>query len=361
MNDNEVKTVQMTVEEAAQYAAFKAEQERKAAADKARKDREVYGQMVDEEIEQAIPMLRELSGDIRTVKEQVLDNFRQILDMKADVLKRTKDGQKSHTFTNSTGDKRITIGRCVVDGWRDTVEDGIAIVKEAVMGLIKDDETKAMINQIMRLIARDQNGNLKASKVLQLDTLAEELHNERLNEGIAIIKGAQGATSTATISTFTAGFVLVLITLFVVLNLKDSRAGRAIMALRDNSIAAESVGLNLTKYKLMAFVTSAALAGAAGALYGLNFSSLQASKFDFNTSILILVFVVLGVLGNIWGSLIAAAALTILPEALRQFSDYRMLVYAIVLILVMLLTNNPTLRSVLSRLRPGASKEKEAA
>lgn len=171
MNDNEVKTVQMTAEEAAQYAAFKAEQERKAAADKARKDREVYGQMVDEEIEQAIPMLRELSGDIRTVKEQVLDNFRQILDMKADVLKRTKDGQKSHTFTNSTGDKRITIGRCVVDGWRDTVEDGIAIVKEAVMGLIKDDETKAMINQIMRLIARDQNGNLKASKVLQLDTL----------------------------------------------------------------------------------------------------------------------------------------------------------------------------------------------
>ena len=136
-------------------------------------------------------------------------------------------------------------------------------------------------------------------------------------EGIAIIKGAQGATSTATISTFTAGFVLVLITLFVVLNLKDSRAGRAIMALRDNSIAAESVGLNLTKYKLMAFVTSAALAGAAGALYGLNFSSLQASKFDFNTSILILVFVVLGGLGNIWGSLIAAAALTILPQALR--------------------------------------------
>ena len=158
MNDNEVKTVQMTAEEAAQYAAFKAEQERKAAADKARKDRKVYGQMVDEEIEQALPMLRELSGDIRTVKEQVLDNFRQILDMKADVLKRTKDGQKSHTFTNSTGDKRITIGRCVVDGWRDTVEDGIAIVKEAVMGLIKDDETKAMINQIMRLIARDQNG-----------------------------------------------------------------------------------------------------------------------------------------------------------------------------------------------------------
>ena len=179
--------------------------------------------------------------------------------------------------------------------------------------------------------------------------------------GTAIIKGAQGAAGTKTIASFTAGFVLVMITLVIVLNLKHSRAGRAIMALRDNRIAAESIGINTTKYKLMAFVTSAALAGAAGALYGLNYSSLQASKFNFNTSILVLVFVVLGGLGNIWGSLIAAAALTILPEALREFSDYRMLVYAIVLILVMLLTNNPTLRSVLSRLRPGASKEKEAA
>ena len=179
--------------------------------------------------------------------------------------------------------------------------------------------------------------------------------------GLAIIKGAQGATGTATIATFTAGFVLVLVTLFVVLNLKHSRAGRAIMALRDNAIAAESVGLNITKYKLMAFVTSAALAGAAGALYGLNFSSLQATKFNFNTSILVLVFVVLGGLGNIWGSLIAAAALTVLPELLRAFSDYRMLVYAVVLILVMLTTNNPTLKSFFGRFKPGKSHGKEAA
>ena len=139
--------------------------------------------------------------------------------------------------------------------------------------------------------------------------------------GTAIIKGAQGATGTATIATFTAGFILVMITLIVVLNLTRSRAGRAIMAIRDNRIAAQAIGLNLTKYKLMAFVTSAALAGAAGALYGLNYSSLQATKFNFNLSILVLVFVVLGGLGNIWGSLIAAAALTILPEALRQFAD----------------------------------------
>ena len=111
----------------------------------------------------------------------------------------------------------------------------------------------------------------------------------------------------------------------------------------------------------MAFVTSAALAGAAGALYGLNYSSLQAAQFNFNTSILVLVFVVLGGLGNIWGSLVAAAALTILPEALREFADYRMLVYAIVLILVMLATHNPTLQSFFARLKPGKKEEKEAA
>ena len=179
--------------------------------------------------------------------------------------------------------------------------------------------------------------------------------------GYAIIKGAQGATGTKTIAGLTAGFILVMVTLIIVLNLTRSRAGRAIMAIRDNRIAAQAIGLNLTKYKLMAFVTSAALAGAAGALYGLNYSSLQATKFNFNLSILVLVFVVLGGLGNIWGSLVAAAALTILPEALRQFADFRMLIYAIVLIFVMLATNNPQAKAFFGRLLPHrrAAAEKE--
>lgn len=170
------------------------------------------------------------------------------------------------------------------------------------------------------------------------------LEAPELSGGRMIIKGPMGISSIAKLSSFTAGFILVLISLFVILNLIQSRSGRAIMALRDNRIAAESVGIGVTKYKLMAFVTSAALAGSAGALYAMNYTTIIANKFDFNTSILILVFVVLGGLGNMWGSIIAAAALTILPEALRQFSDYRMLVYAIVLILVMLATNNPTIK-----------------
>ena len=180
------------------------------------------------------------------------------------------------------------------------------------------------------------------------------------DDGKLIIGGPMGIGGIQKISTFTVGFLLIMITLIVVFNLVNSRAGRAIMAIRDNRIAAESVGLNVIKYKMMAVVTSAALAGSAGALFAMNYSTIVANKFDFNTSILILVFVVLGGQGNMLGSIIAAAALTILPEALREFSDYRMLVYAIVLILVMLTTNNPTLQSFFSRFKLGKRSGKEA-
>ena len=172
-----------------------------------------------------------------------------------------------------------------------------------------------------------------------------------LTDGFIIINGPQGASGVTKLSTFPAGFLLILFTLFVVLNLTQSRSGRAIMAIRDNRIAAESVGINVTKYKLMAFVVSAALAGMAGALYAMNFTTIAAKKFDFNTSILVLVFVVLGGMGNIRGSIIAAAVLYVLPELLRAVNDYRMLFYAVILIVVMLATNNPVLKGWLDTVR----------
>ena len=177
--------------------------------------------------------------------------------------------------------------------------------------------------------------------------------------GKAILSGPMGATGINKISSFTAGFILVLITITVVLNLVNSRSGRAIIAMRDNRIAAESVGIGATKYKLMAFVTSAVLAGAAGTLYAMNYSSVTAKKFDFNTSILILVFVVLGGIGNIRGSIIAAAFLTVLPELLRSLNldKYRMLVYAIVLILVMIATNNAAIRGFFAQVKSRLSKK----
>ncbi len=174
--------------------------------------------------------------------------------------------------------------------------------------------------------------------------------------GKVIIKGAQGATGTEIISSFTAGFILIMIALFIILNFVNSRTGRAVLAIRDNRIAAESVGINVMKYKMITFVISAAIAGAAGALYGMNYSNLTSAKFDFNTSILILVFVVLGGLGNMTGSIIAAALLYVLPEALREFADYRMLIYAIVLIVVMVFTNNPQIKALFGKLIPKRAK-----
>ncbi|MBR0150693.1 MAG: branched-chain amino acid ABC transporter permease [Synergistaceae bacterium] len=175
--------------------------------------------------------------------------------------------------------------------------------------------------------------------------------------GKLIIRGPMGISGIQKIATFPAGFILLMIALMIVFNLVNSRSGRAFMAIRDDRIAAESIGLDITKYKMMAFVMSAALAGAAGALFAMNYSTIVANKFDFNTSILILVFVVLGGQGNMLGGIIAAAVLTILPEKLREFSEYRMLLYAIVLIVMMLATNNAEIKEFLSRLNPFRRKE----
>ena len=190
--------------------------------------------------------------------------------------------------------------------------------------------------------------------VLYVGTADGQLHFAFLNKKLPadvtmLVDGAKGAVKIKPISTFTVGFVLVMITLIVVLNLVNSRAGRAIQATRDNRIAAESMGVSVTKYKMMAFVTAAVLAGLAGALYGLNSSTVVPTQFTFNQSINVLVFVVLGGLGNVLGSVISATFLTVLPEVLREFADYRMLVYAVVLILVMIFTNNPLIRSVFGR------------
>lgn len=176
------------------------------------------------------------------------------------------------------------------------------------------------------------------------DTLALGLKED----GEVIIKGAQGITGTPKDSTFTIGIILIFITLLIVNNLIQSRTGRAIMSIRDNRIAAESVGINITKYKLLAFTVSASLAGVAGVLYAHNLSTLTAlpKNFGYNMSIMILVFVVLGGIGNMRGSIIAAVVLTLLPELMRGLSEYRMLMYAIVLIVTMIVSNNPKMKEI---------------
>lgn len=163
---------------------------------------------------------------------------------------------------------------------------------------------------------------------------------EGVDSSDVIIKGPMGA-DTERVSTFLIGVILLIITVLIVMNLSDSRTGRAVKAVRDNKIAAETVGIKISKYRLLAFVISAAIAGAAGVLYAHNYSTLVSTKFDFNYSINVLVMVVLGGMGNIPGSIIAAIVLTILPEEIRFLGDYRMVIYAVVLIVMMIFTWNP--------------------
>ena len=215
--------------------------------------------------------------------------------------------------------------------------DYLAIVTLAFGEIIKN-----ICNNIY--VARDINGlkmvvGVDAFNRLEFDGASKEV----------LVNGAMGITGTPSDSNYIVGFALIFLTLFVILNLVNSRTGRAIMSIRDNRIAAESVGMNITKYKLIAFVVSAFFAGIAGVLYSHNLASVVATKFDYNYSIMILVFVVLGGIGNMRGSIIAAIILTALPEFLRELMDYRMLIYAVVLIVMMIVNNNETVQQYMQK------------
>lgn len=171
--------------------------------------------------------------------------------------------------------------------------------------------------------------------------------------------GAGGLKKIERASNFTIVFIVAIIAIVVISNLVKSRHGRAICAIRDNVIAAESVGINVVYYKLVAFTVAAFFAGVAGVLYGHNLGILKPDTFDFNKSIEILVFVVLGGMGSIRGSIISAVVVTVLPEVLRGMEDYRMLAYAIVLILIMLLNASPRFAALKNRLIRKSGKKKK--
>ena len=154
--------------------------------------------------------------------------------------------------------------------------------------------------------------------------------------GFTLTGGAKGLSGIPGYTNFLNVFLVVAIVIFLIHTMMKSRHGRAILAIRDNEIAAEAAGVNTTYYKTLAFVVSAFFAGVGGALYAGCIGVMDPSKFGFMKSVEILVMVVLGGMGSMLGSVVSATVLTILPEALRAFSTYRMVVYAVVLILVMI-------------------------
>lgn len=154
--------------------------------------------------------------------------------------------------------------------------------------------------------------------------------------GFKFTYGASGLKRIPKISSLMLVLICVVLTCLLIHMVMKSRHGRAILSIRENEIAAESCGIETTYYKVMAFSMSAFFAGVAGCLYAGYLGSLYPSTFGFMKSIEILVMVVLGGMGSMLGSVLSATVLTILPEALREFNDYRMVVYSAMLIIVMI-------------------------
>lgn len=183
----EQTNITMTAAELKEFEAYKAAKAAQQAKEELKKNLNTYNAMIDEQVNETIPELQSVSEQLSMVKKAVFDNFQSLLDMKKDVMKITKDGQRSHTFTNSDGNSRIILGYHVLDNYKDTVQDGIDMVKEYITSLAESDETKSLVDMVLKLLSKDQKGNLKASRVLQLRQIAEKVNNEKFTEGVEII------------------------------------------------------------------------------------------------------------------------------------------------------------------------------
>ena len=182
-----MKTIILTSEEKTMFEAFKREQHEREAIEKRRNECEAYKAMVDNQIDESFENLTRISNQLKDKKRRILEDFNTAIAIKSELF-RVKECQRTHTFTNSDGNKRIMIGNYSLDNYRDTVNEGIAIVKEVVASLAKDAESKAMVNAILKLLSKDQKGNLKPSRVLQLRKMAEDLQHKRLLTGVRLIE-----------------------------------------------------------------------------------------------------------------------------------------------------------------------------
>ena len=207
--------------------------------------------------------------------------------------------------------------------------------------------------------SKDANGifvalDVKAKNAYVFDAATKV---DYINGALGISKIPRNSNIAINPWAFVVCMVVILIALIVMLNFIDSKQGRAVMAARDNRIAAEAMGVNVTRAKMTAFVMSAFFAGVAGVLYSHNYTSLDTTNFDYNQSILILVFVVLGGMTKMRNVMISTIILYVLPEALRGLNKWRMLIYAIVLIAMMLINNSAAIKKMLEKIKAKTAKK----
>ena len=182
--------VEMTPEEFARYKQAMEEQSRRDEAQRAKEEREAYRSLASTTVDELFPKLEEASTALTGLKREVYDAFARVIETKKEVMGTQANDQRSHSFLSEDGKKRIIVGYYQRDGWDETVEDGIAKVRDYISSLAGDEETRKLVDIILDLLSRDGKGNLKADKVLQLDKYAESIQDARFSEGVAIIKEA---------------------------------------------------------------------------------------------------------------------------------------------------------------------------
>ena len=191
MEENRQTTVTMTDAEMAEFKAFQEARKAEAAKAQAKQMREDYREMVDDAIESMMPKLKVVSKDLENYKRTVFEEFSAILDMKGEMFKMEKGedlDNQSHTFTNSKGTMRIVLGHYVTDNYLDTVDEGIAKVQSYISSLASDKKSQDLVDMVMRLLAKDAKGTLKASRVIQLRKAAEMSGAPEFIEGVKIIE-----------------------------------------------------------------------------------------------------------------------------------------------------------------------------
>lgn len=219
-----------------------------------------------------------------------------------------------------------------------TLHVGLPLAVAFPIGLLIGGLVAALSGVIIGIPALRLKGDYLAIITLGFGEIIRVIANNlTITNGAKGLYGIQSLNSRHDLTAmFTYVFFIAVVVIFISFTFGTSRHGRAVIAIREDEIAAEASGINTTYYKLLAFILAAFIAGVAGGLYAHQIGIIDPSKYDFNRSVEILVMVVLGGMGSITGSIISATVLTLLPEALRGFANYRMLLYSVVLICVML-------------------------
>lgn len=185
---NEINLSQLSAEQRREMLAqLKAQEE----AEKQQREADIstYKALVSQTVEDNFPVLRAVSSELAVQKRTIRTAFATVVDLKSS-LYGVKDGQRSHQFINNEGTRRITIGFNVIDNYDDTVDTGIAKVKEYISSLARDEQSKILVETVLKLLSKDGKGTLKASRVLQLQQMAEKSGNTDFIEGVRIIRDA---------------------------------------------------------------------------------------------------------------------------------------------------------------------------